>query len=76
MVHNWDLGSDLGYYYRASDLGEGAKRLAAAMKHQDGDWFAYRERQRKAIARFLPSHPESHGRYARLFGELLGKHAR
>jgi hypothetical protein len=73
VVHNWELGADLGYYYRGSDLAEGAKRLAAAMKHQDGDWIGYRERQRKAIARFLPSSVDSQNKYARLISDLFGQ---
>jgi hypothetical protein len=71
VVHNWDLASHLGYYYRGNDLSEGSKRLSTALERHSHDWVGYRTHQRKNIARFLPSSPELIDIYSRLIQDLL-----
>jgi hypothetical protein len=58
FVHNAAMCADLGYYYRGNDIDEGCERLLEALERHDADARGYRESQREAIARFLPSNPE------------------
>lgn len=67
FVHNAHLCADLGYFYRGSDVDEGCDRLLDALERHDADAGGYRERQRDAIARFLPSNPE----VTRVYSDLL-----
>jgi hypothetical protein len=45
--------------------------LIHAIEHHDDQWEAYRKRQRKAIARFLPGHPAVVAGYEGLLAELM-----
>lgn len=53
LVHNASLCADLGYYYADNDVRGGAAQLTRALRSHDGEWQAYRDRQRSAIARYL-----------------------
>jgi hypothetical protein len=71
LVHNAELCTDLGYYYPANDVPQGASTLIHAIEHHDEQWDAYRKRQRKAIQRFLPDHPALVSTYSALLHELM-----
>jgi hypothetical protein len=71
LVHNAELCADLGYYYPVNDVPQGAMTLIAAIEHHDEQWEAFRNRQRKAIARFLPGHPALVAAYEALLAELM-----
>lgn len=71
LVHNAELCADLGYYYPANDVPQGAMTLIDAIEHHDEDWQTYRQRQRKAIARFLPDDPALVAGYEALLAELM-----
>jgi hypothetical protein len=71
LVHNAELCTDLGYYYPANDVPRGAMTLIDAIEHHDEQWEAYRQRQRKAIARFLPADPALVSGYEGLLAELM-----
>ncbi|WCM22559.1 DUF2827 domain-containing protein [Paraburkholderia bryophila] len=71
LVHNAPLCADLGYYYRDNDVEEGARRLIEAIETHDAHASWYRERQRTAIARFLPDNPELVATYDALLDDLL-----
>lgn len=71
LVHNADLCTDLGYAYRGNDVREGAERLLQAVSSHDTQWQAYRDRQRAAIARFLPGNAALTRRYGELLAALM-----
>ncbi|WP_175773487.1 DUF2827 domain-containing protein [Paraburkholderia phenazinium] len=71
LVHNAHLCADLGYYYRDNDVEEGARRLIGAIETHDAQASWYRERQRTAIARYLPDNPELVATYGALFDDLM-----
>ena len=71
LVHNASLCADLGYPYDGNDVDAGAAALLRAIDSHDADADAYRERQRRAIARFLPSHPPTVATYDALLARLM-----
>jgi hypothetical protein len=70
FVHNAHLCSDLGYYYPGHDVQAGRAALLRAMQTHDNQWEDYRQRQRKLIARHLPTDPALVARYDDLLGHL------
>lgn len=71
LVHNAQLCGELGYYYEGHDVQAGCAQLLRAFDRHDDDWVAYRERQRAAIARFLPSNPDVVRRYDGMLRRLI-----
>ncbi|RKP45151.1 DUF2827 domain-containing protein [Trinickia fusca] len=71
LVHNAHLCSDLGYFYSANDVDEGARRLLDAVHHHDKNWNGYLERQRGLISRFTPDNASLVEAYDRLLDELM-----
>ncbi|MDR5809923.1 DUF2827 domain-containing protein [Caballeronia sp. LZ019] len=71
LVHNATLCPDLGYYYQANDLNEGARRLLQAVEEHDVQLEQYREKQRPRIARFLPESDALIRDYSTLLDSLL-----
>ncbi|TDV33691.1 uncharacterized protein DUF2827 [Paraburkholderia caballeronis] len=71
LVHNAALCPELGYYYRANDVSEGAARVLEAIDARLDDPHAWRERQRAMIARFLPDDPLVVSTYATLLDALM-----
>jgi hypothetical protein len=71
LVHNAHLCADLGYYYRDNDVEEGAHRLIEAIETHDAHASWYRERQREAIARYLPHNAQLVATYGALLDDLL-----
>ncbi len=71
LVHNADLCRDLGYHYPGHDLQAGAATLLQVLASHDTQWEAYRERQRRCIARFLPGDPAMTARYEEMIGRLM-----
>ncbi|MGF6767440.1 hypothetical protein P3T24_007804 [Paraburkholderia sp. GAS33] len=71
LVHNAHLCADLGYYYRGNDVEEGARRLVEALEMHDAHASWYRERQRTAIARFLPDNAGLVATYGALLDDLM-----
>ncbi|MDR5737548.1 DUF2827 domain-containing protein [Caballeronia sp. LZ016] len=71
LVHNATLCPDLGYYYQANDLNEGARRLLQAVEEHDVQLEQYREKQRSRIARFLPESDALIRDYSTLLDSLL-----
>ncbi len=55
VIHNAQLVADLGYYYPGNDVETAAALLIEATSSHDVGWERYRERQRHAIGRFLPT---------------------
>jgi hypothetical protein len=70
LVHNGDLCSDLGYYYSRNDLDGGCAKLLDAIETHDSDT-TYRERQRRLIDRFRPTHPALVRTYADLLEAVV-----
>jgi hypothetical protein len=73
LVHNARLCQELGYYYAGNDVNAGCAQLLKALAMHDGQWEAYRDRQRAFIDRFLPSNPQVRSEYARLLNELVAQ---
>nr|WP_309774078.1 DUF2827 family protein [Caballeronia sp. LZ025] len=73
LVHNATLCTDLGYYYQANDVSEGARRVIEAIDHHDSQLTQYRDKQRAAIARYLPDNAELVGGYTALLDALIKK---
>lgn len=71
LVHNASLCPDLGYYYPGNDVPEGCRQLVRAIDSHDAQWLEYRERQRSAIARFLPGDAAMTRRYGELLDALM-----
>lgn len=71
LVHNASLCADLGYYYEANDVKEGARQALRAIDSHDADWLTYRDRQRVAIARYLPGDAAMTRRYGELLHSLM-----
>jgi len=71
LIHNATLCSDLGYYYPGNDARAGARRLIDAIATHDAHAAYYRERQRAAIARYLPDNPQLVSSYAALLDDLM-----
>jgi hypothetical protein len=71
LVHNAELCPDLGYYYPANDVPQGAATLIRALEQHDTEWQAYVKRQRQAIGRFLPTNPALLASYEMLLAELM-----
>lgn len=73
LVHNASLCPDLGYYYPDNDVPQGCAQLLAAMAHHDDAWEAYRDAQRRVIARYLPGDPALTAAYAQLLAGLVSR---
>jgi hypothetical protein len=73
LVHNADLCADLGYYYRANDVDEGARRVLDVIAMHDAHASWYREKQRTEIARYLPDDRRLVATYAALLDDLMAK---
>ncbi|WP_250534641.1 DUF2827 domain-containing protein [Caballeronia sp. AZ10_KS36] len=73
LVHNATLCTDLGYYYQANDVSEGARRVIEAIDGHDQQAAQYRDEQRKAISRFLPDDPKLVADYSQLLNALMDK---
>jgi hypothetical protein len=70
LVHNASLCRELGYYYEGNDVLAGAQRLLEAVQGHDGQWEAYRARQRALIAPYLATDPALVARYDALLDGL------
>ncbi|MGE0329416.1 MAG: DUF2827 domain-containing protein [Ramlibacter sp.] len=73
LVHNAHLCSELGYYYPDNDVSAGCTQLLRAIATHDDQWEDYRERQRAAIARYLPGDPQLTSQYAALLAQLMAQ---
>lgn len=71
LVHNARLCPDLGYHYPDQDVAAGCAALLGAIDEHDSDTAGYRERQRRAIARYLPSDADNVATYDALLGRLF-----
>ncbi|MEX3931796.1 DUF2827 domain-containing protein [Paraburkholderia phymatum] len=71
LIHNAELCQDLGYYYHANDVDEGARRVIEAIDAHDAHRGYYRERQRALIARYLPDNRQIVTSYAALIDDLM-----
>lgn len=58
LVHNADLCPDIGYYYQANDVQQGAAQLQKALTQHDARATHYKAEQRQKIGRYLPGNPE------------------
>jgi hypothetical protein len=76
LVHNASLCADLGYYYEANEVGQGAQRVLEIIDGFDDQHAAYRERQRQRIGRYLPDEPGLVAHYAGLLDALFQRPAR
>jgi hypothetical protein len=74
LVHNAHLCEDLGYFYRANDVEEGAHRVLEAVRHHDGHFNEYMSRQRQLISRFTPANRALVEAYDALLDELMFCH--
>ncbi|OLL30761.1 hypothetical protein BTH42_15645 [Burkholderia sp. SRS-W-2-2016] len=73
LVHNAHLCADLGYYYRGNDVEEGARKAIEALENHDAHTSWYREKQRTAIARYLPDDRQLVATYAALLDDLIAR---
>ncbi len=73
LVHNASLCPDLGYYYPDNEVPAGCGQLLVALAHHDDTWEAYREEQRRLIARYLPGDAAMTQRYAQLLTDLMSR---
>lgn len=71
LVHNATLCPDLGYYYHANDVDDGARRVIEAIETHDAQASWYREQQRTLIARYLPDDRQLVATYGALLDDLL-----
>ena len=70
-MHNAHLCPELGYFYPDHDLHAGCERLLEAMDTHDAQADAWRDRQRAAIARFLPDDGQVTAQYTALLEALM-----
>jgi hypothetical protein len=70
LIHNATLCSELGYFYSANDVQQGAGQLLHAMHHHDEAAADYLAAQRSAIGRFLPNSDQVVSAYSRLLANL------
>jgi hypothetical protein len=73
LVHNAHLCPELGYYYPANDIDEGARQLLRVLETHDLDWEGYRLRQRALIGRFLSTNAQLAADYDQMMFELLAR---
>ena len=73
LVHNAHLCAELGYYYEGNDVPAGTAQLLHALETHDKDWERYRQRQRSAIGRFLPSNADVCTAYTELLRQLVSQ---
>lgn len=73
LVHNASLCPELGYYYPDNDVPAGCEQLLVALTHHDDTWEAYREEQRRVIARYLPGDAALTARYAELLAGIMAQ---
>jgi hypothetical protein len=71
LVHNAHLCSELGYYYPDQDVAAGRAALLRTIDEHDLDHLGHRDRQRRALARYLPSNPDTIAAYDALLGRLF-----
>ncbi len=71
LVHNATLCPDLGYYYHANDVDDGARRVIEVIETHDAHASWYREQQRTLIARYLPDDRQLVATYGALLDDLL-----
>lgn len=71
LVHNATLCRDLGYFYPGNDVLAGSGQLLHALQAHEGQWEEYRDRQRRAIGRFLPTDAVVQETYTRLLAQLM-----
>lgn len=71
LVHNATLCPDLGYYYHANDVDDGARRVIEVIETHDAQASWYREQQRTLIARYLPDDRQLVATYGALLDDLL-----
>ncbi|WP_250470236.1 DUF2827 family protein, partial [Caballeronia sp. GAFFF2] len=76
LVHNATLCPDLGYFYHANNLTEGASMVIEAIDCHDQHLAQYRHRQRSAISRFLPSDDKLVASYTELLESLMQQSVR
>ena len=76
LVHNASMCADLGYYYRANDVEEGARHVLGIIDGFDAQYANYREHQRSLIRRYLPDDPALVAHYAALVENLFTRPAR
>lgn len=65
LVHNSPWLGDCGYFYKDSDIGDGAEQVMAAFAHHDENFETYQSRARKFLASLHPDNKENQQRYAR-----------
>ncbi|MDM0114356.1 DUF2827 domain-containing protein [Variovorax sp. J22R133] len=76
LVHNATLCTDLGYCYEGNDVQAGADRVIEVIDHHDAAFVAFRDRQRRLIARYLPDNEQLVAHYATLLDEVVKRPAR
>ncbi|MDR5772497.1 MULTISPECIES: DUF2827 domain-containing protein [unclassified Caballeronia] len=76
LVHNATLCTDIGYYYHANNVQEGAKQVIKAIEVHDAQYMAYRDAQRSAINRFMPENEALSKTYTQLLDSLMERPAR
>jgi hypothetical protein len=70
-VLNATLCTDLGYYYHANDVEEGARRVLEVIDGHDREAADYRSRQRALIGRYLPDDPQLVAAYSAALDALV-----
>ncbi|UYY77317.1 DUF2827 domain-containing protein [Sphingomonas sp. R1] len=76
LVHNAQLVRDLGYFYPENDIDEAARHILQVCAQHDGEWQAYRDRQRRRIQRFLATSRSLADEYDDILFRLLHRTAR
>ncbi|MFD0881782.1 DUF2827 family protein [Variovorax dokdonensis] len=75
LVHNASLCADLGYYYEANQVAQGASHVQEILDAFDAQSTAYRARQRQLIGRYLPDASQLVAVYAGLLDALFRRPA-
>ena len=70
LVHNSEIFRDIGYYYPASEVGEGYIQLLFAIAEHDRNLDDYAARSARAIEAVRPQNPHNQDAYARLLLNL------
>ena len=73
LVHNATLCRDLGYYYPDHEVEQGARRVIEVIDTHDARAPAYRDHQRRMIARYLPQDAQLVAAYGALLDELMAR---
>ena len=71
IIHNAHLCADIGYYYEDFNYSQAAEVLVDVLKNHDKNATKYKQKNKRAIERFLPSNKNMQNKYKLLIENLI-----